>query len=107
MVLRVRDVEVASRVERDTPGIAEAAGFGAAAAEDFDGAVIAIENLDAAVAELADVLPTVPIDANVVRIAEFAQAFARLAVDAEQFAVARKNLDPVIAGIGDIHSVLA
>jgi hypothetical protein len=58
--------------------------------------------LDAAVAELANVLVTVAIDADVVGITELAWGVAGLAVGAEEIAVGVKDLDAMVAGIGDV-----
>src|SRR5204863_2890992 len=69
MILRIGDIKIARGIEGHTPGIAEAARFGARAANDFNGLAVRVEHLDTAVAELAHILPTGRIDANIVGIA--------------------------------------
>src|SRR6266568_7797324 len=106
MVLRIGDVEISGGIQRDAPWIAELARVGAWATDYFQRVAGGIENLDAAVAEFADVLTAGAIDADVVRIAQFAFACARLAVGADEFAIAIKDLDAMIAGVGDEEMVL-
>src|ERR1035441_10037383 len=106
MVLGVGDIEVARRIQGQAPGITELAWRGAWAADDFQRLVIRIEYLDAAVAELTDVLPSRCIHADVVGVTQFTVALARLAMGADELAVAGKDLDAVVAGVGHVDSVL-
>src|SRR5882672_9297352 len=106
MVLRIRHIQISRRIERHAPRIAESSWLGSRAADDFERLIIGVKNLDAAVAEFADVLPPGGIHANVVRIAQLAFARAGFAVGAYEGSVARKDLDAVIAGVGDVKPVL-
>src|SRR5438552_2864449 len=106
MILRVRDVEISSRIERHSPGIAELTRFQPWPTNDFDRLIFRVKNLDAAVAEFADVLPAGGIHANIVGIAQLALVSTWLAVRANKFSFARKNLNPMIAGISHINPVL-
>src|ERR1035441_6516607 len=106
MVLGVGHVEVARRIQGHAPGIAELSRSCARAADDFKRLVIRIEYLDAAVAELTDILPPRRVHTDVVGVAQFALALARLAIGAEELAVAGEDLDAVVAGVGHVNTVL-
>src|ERR1044072_5236912 len=56
IVLRVRDAKISLRIERDAPRIVELARLAAGAANHFQWMILGVEDLDAAVAELTDVL---------------------------------------------------
>src|SRR5829696_7861202 len=68
--------------------------------------MLAIEDLDAAVAEFTHELKARIIDAHVVRVAEFIGFRARLAVGREPLAITPKDLDSMIARIGNVQSSL-
>src|SRR6266513_6541960 len=102
MVAGVGHIQIAVRIEGDAPGVAETARRAARAAEDFQRLPPSVENLDAAVAELANKLVSSCVHAHVVGVAEFARPGARVAISSQPFALARKDLDAVIAGIGDV-----
>src|ERR1035441_9035143 len=106
MVLGVGHVEVARRVKGYAPGIAELSRRCARAANDFKRLVIRIEHLDAAVTELTNVLPPYRIHADIIWVAQLAFALARFAISADELAVAGKDLDAVVAGVGHVDPVL-
>src|SRR6185369_4085489 len=66
MIAGVGHVKIAVRIERDAPGIAKLAGVAACAAENFHRLIVRIKNLDAAIAELANKLKSLRIDAHIV-----------------------------------------
>src|SRR2546422_435024 len=99
MIAGVSDVKVAVGIERDAPRIAELAGFAACAAQNFHRLIARVENLNAAVAKLADKLETLRIDTHVVRITQFAFAATRRAIRTEPFAIGRKDLNAMIARV--------
>ncbi len=84
VVLRIGHVEIAGGIEGDAPRVAEAARFGAGAADDLDRFVIGIENLDATVAEFANILATGLIHANIIWITQFTDPLAGFSVGAEE-----------------------
>jgi hypothetical protein len=104
MIEGIGDVEIAVGIEGDGPGIVELARSVAGAAEDFDGTVVGVEYLNAAITELADVLVTVGIDADVVRIAKLAGCNSGLTVGAKEIAVGIEDLDAMVAGIGNVKA---
>src|SRR5690349_5689523 len=106
MILRIRHVKIASRIECHAPRIAELAGFAAGTTDNLDRLIVGIEHLDAAVAEFAHVLPAVFIHADIIRIAEFTGRSAGPAMAAQKFAFAGVNLDPMIARIGHVEIVV-
>ena len=106
MILGIGDIEIALGIERYTPRIAKAARFDSRSADNFQRLIIGIKDLDAAVAEFAHILPSGTVDTNIVRITQLALARSSFAVGADELAVAGKDLDAMIAGIGNIHVVL-
>ena len=86
--------------------IVELAGIGPGLADDFDGLIVGVKNLDPAVAKFANVLSASAIDADVVRITQFTGAIAGLAIHAQELTVAGKYLDAMIAGVGDVYAIL-
>src|SRR3954462_9973395 len=56
MVLRIGDVKISFGIKGDAPWIGELAGFTSRLAHDFHRLIIRIEDLDAAVAELTNIL---------------------------------------------------
>src|SRR5436309_718436 len=106
VILRIGNVKVSGGIQRDTPGIAEAARLGAWPAYDFERFILCAKHLDTAVAEFADVLTPGRIHANVVRIAQLAFANPCLSVSANKFPITRENLNAMIAGIGNINPIL-
>src|SRR5947207_2333871 len=106
MIHGVGDVQVPSRIEREAPRIAESSGRCAGFPEHFHRPMIAIEDLDAAVPELADKLVAFRVHFHVVGITQLALTGTRFAVSFDKFSVRRKNLDAMIARIGDVDTVL-
>src|SRR5262245_32400109 len=106
MVLRIGYIKVARGIEGDAPGITELARFSAGSTDDLNRAIVGIKYLNATVSEFADILATGAVDANIIRIAQFAQAGASFSIHAKEFALTREDLDAMIAGIGDVKSVL-
>src|SRR5437016_13768088 len=97
MVAGVGHIQIAVRIEGDAPGVAETARRAARAAEDFQRLPPSVENLDAAVAELADKLVSSCVQAHVVGIAEFAPPRASAAITSQPFTLASNDLDAVLA----------
>src|SRR6266436_4214146 len=106
MVLRISHVKISRRIERDTPGIAELPGFSAGPANDLNRAIICIKYLNPAVSKFADILASAIVDANIIRIAQFASTGARFSIGAKELALSREDLNAMVTGIGDIKSVL-
>src|SRR5215475_14356150 len=107
MVLRISYVKIPRGIKRHAPRVAKSARFHTRPANDFQGFVIVIKYLNSAVAKFAHILPSVLIDTNIVRITQLALACAWFAVSTDEFPAARKNLNPMIAGIRDINPVVA
>src|SRR5437773_604554 len=107
MVQSVSHIKIARGIERHSPRIAELSWLGPCHANDFDRLVVRIEDLDAAIAEFANVLASGAVHANVIRIAQLAFAGAGLSISSKEFAVAGKNLNAVIARIGDVQTVMS
>src|SRR6185436_7770367 len=97
VILRIRHVEVAGGVQRYTPRIVESARRHARTADDLERLVGRVEDLDSTVAEFAHVLPPRGIHADVVGITQLALARAGIAVGTDKAAIAREDLDPMIA----------
>ena len=106
MVLRIGYIKVPGRIQRNTPWIAELSGFSARSTDDFDRAIIGIKDLDPAIPELANILASGSVDANIIRVAQLAPARACFSISAKELAVARENLNAVITRISNIKSVL-
>src|SRR5438105_3331845 len=106
MVAGVADVKIAARVERDAPWIIELAGSCASAAEQLDRLVVRIKDLDAAIAELTDELPPIPVNTDIIGITHLTRILTRPPVGAQPFSGWGKDLDTMIAGIGHMDLVL-
>src|SRR6267143_947060 len=106
MILRIRHIKIPARVERHAPGVRKSPGLRARPSDDFNWPVVRVENLDAAVAELADKLVSICVDANVVGITQVAFARASPAIRTDELPVARKNLDAMIARVRHVKPVL-
>src|SRR5207249_12218240 len=78
----------------------------AGAPNDLERLILCIKNLDATIAEFADVLSAGVIHTNIVRIAHLAFAGTVSAEGTDEFAFVRKNLDAMVARIGNMHIVL-
>src|SRR5438876_513802 len=107
MVQSISHIKIAARVEGHSPRIAELGWLGPCHANDFDRPVVRIEDLDAAIAEFANVLTSGTVHANVIRIAQLAFTSAGLSISSKKFAIAGKNLNAVIARIGDVQTVVS
>src|SRR5881409_1872815 len=106
MVSRVRHIKVAVGIKRERPRIIELTRRRSSTAKDLERPIRGVENLNAAVAEFADILSTVAVDLYVVGITQFSGPAAGPAVSLEPLPVRRKNLDAMIAGIGHVEAVV-
>src|SRR5215211_5017892 len=107
VVLGIRNVKITMGVQRDAPRIAEFAGRAPRTSNYFNTAMVTIENLDAAVAELTDKLKSATIHTHVIGITQFVCARPGFTIAGGPFAVGRENLYAVIARIGNIQSALS
>ena len=106
VILGIGYVKIAGGIEGDAPRIAELTRLATRTANDFDGVIVGIENLNPAVAEFANILAPFTIDADIVRIAEFSGTGPGTSMAAEKLSATRIYLDPVIAGICDVQIVM-
>ena len=105
MISGIRDVKISVGIERDAPRVAELPRIATRAAQNFQRLIARIENLDTAVAELANELQPAGIHADIVGVTEFTFAAAGIAVGAQPFAVGREDLNAMIAGICGVYAV--
>src|SRR5206468_3361509 len=105
MVLGISHVKIPRGIECHAPRVAKVARGRARTSEHLEELVVCVENLDAAVAKFANVLPACTVDANIIWITEFALTLAALAVRPDEFAFAREDLDAMVARIGNIKPV--
>ena len=105
MILRISHVQIPGGIEGYTPRVAELSSLATRAANNLDGLIVGVENLNAAVPEFPHVLEAFFIDADR-WIAEVARTGARMAVAAQEFAVTGINLDPMITRVGHVEVVM-
>src|SRR5688572_28060549 len=86
VVPRVSHVQVPLRIQRQRPGIEKLARAGPGPPENLDRPSVGSEHLDAAIAELADILAAVPGDTDVVGIIQLTGPLTCRAVSAQKLA---------------------
>src|SRR5438046_1297196 len=101
MISGIRDVQIALGIQANRTRIITAIRCAANAPNYFNEISVRVENLNPAVAKFAHEFVTGPIDAHIVGITHLATGSAGFPVLANEFAVSRKNLNTMIAGIGD------
>src|SRR5262245_47244295 len=107
MIQRVGNVEIAVRIQCDRPWITELPRQSAGPADDLERPILRVKYLDPAVAKFAHVLRAGLVDADVVGITQLAQTASWFAKTPYQGAIARKDLDPMVARVCDMDQVLS
>src|SRR5258705_8185177 len=105
MIAGIAHVEIAARIQGNAPGIVELPGRSSRSSQDLNRLIVCIENLHAAVAELAHELVSGGIDPHVVGGAHLASILTGTTVSAQPFSIRRKDLHTMVAGIGNVNAI--
>ena len=102
MVLGVRDIDVATCINHDTPGIVKLAGLAAVVAPLCDVVAAAGEHLDAAVVGVRDVDVATGINRDTAGVLELPRPRARSAPLEDVATTVGEHLDAMVLGVRDI-----
>src|SRR3954462_11083223 len=96
MISGVAHIEIAARIESESPGVAELARLSAGSTDDLGPAIVGIEHLGPAVTKLADKLITGGVDPDIVGIAHLTGILTRSSIGPQPFSGGGKNLDAMV-----------